>query len=408
MGKEKEFTRRSFIKGVTATGALLSMGGLTLTESGCGPEGTSRVYRMENCPLHDGQLRHLGLDAMLGLLSDGGVKFYRTSTGHPWGGPQGILDPNDVVLIKVNCQWKCRGTTNTDVLQGLIHRILQHPDGFGGEVVIVENGQGQGSFDGRPRAWGSYAEWPEIDSGVYINAEDETVLTVDHLVNSVFASDPVSSFLLDSVRENFISETDHSSNGYRRVSDVSYPCFTSAGGNRIELREGVWNGTGHEGNLKFLNLPVLKTHDGTGITGVLKHSYGVLSMADGSVVIRHYLQSGTQCGKMWSVVKAPDLNILDCIWVSHESLRGYPPETTRRENILLAGMDPVALDYYASKHVLLPLGGNREQLHNPDAFGGLINHLGGAQAFINANGGIAGLPALQGDENIEVVTGTAT
>ena len=81
-----------------------------------------------------------------------------------------------------------------------------------------------------------------------------------------------------------------------------------------------------------------------GVTGVLKHSYGMLSMADGHFGIRHYLQSGTQCGKMWSQVRAPDLNILDFIWVRHESLRGYPEETTHRANVLLAGMKPNTAD----------------------------------------------------------------
>ncbi len=407
MGNEIKVTRRNFIKGATATGALLSVGSMGLTGSGCNPAGTSRVFRVENIPVHDGQARHIGLDVMMDNLADGAVNLYRSDAGHPWADPVGIIDTNDVVLIKVNCQWKCRGTTNTDLLRGLIHRILDHPDGFQGEVVIIENGQSQGAFDGRPRAWGSYSPWPEIDEGVYVNAEDETVLTVDHLVNNVFATEPVSSFLLDTIRETFISGTDHSGNGYRTVADVSYPCFTSAGGHRVELREGIWNGSGHVDNLKVINVPVLKTHDGTGITGVLKHCYGVLSMADGHFGIRHYLQSGTQCGKMWSLVRAPDLNILDCIWVSHESLRGYPVETTQRTNVLLAGMDPVALDYYASKHVLLPVGGDRAHMHNPDSFLGLFNHLGGAQSFINANGGIDGLPAVQGDENIEVVARSA-
>ena len=408
MGKDVKVTRREFIRGVSAAGAWISVGGLSFAEFGCAPEGKSTIFRVEDCPPHDGQLRHVGLDTLLDLLSDSGVMFYRTHAGHPWAGPAGIIHFNDVVLIKVNCQWKCRGTTNTDLVRGLIHRILQHPDGFEGEVVIIENGQGQGSFDGRPSAWGSYAPWPEIDDGVYVNAEDETLLTVDHLVNNVFRDEPVSSYLLDPVRANFIAETDHGTDGYRSVSEVSYPCFTSAGGHRIELRDGIWNGSGYDSNLKLINLPVLKTHDGTGITGVLKHSYGILSMADGHSGIRHYLQSGTQCGKIWSLVRAPDLNILDCIWVSHESLRGYPPETTRRTNILLAGVDPVALDYYASKNVLLPLGGSQAQQHNPDSFSGLMNHLSGAQIFINANGGIAGLPSRQGDDSIELFTRSAT
>ncbi len=155
-----------------------------------------------------------------------------------------------------------------------------------------------------------------------------------------FTNYPVSSYLLDPIRSTFISGSDHSTDGYRIVSDVSYPCFTTTGGHRIELGEGIWNGSGYDPNLKLINVPVLKTHAGTGITGVLKHSYGILSMADGHSGVRHYEELGTQCGKMWSLVRIPDLNILDCIWVSHESLGGYPPWMIRRKDILLAGTDP--------------------------------------------------------------------
>jgi hypothetical protein len=178
-------------------------------------------------------------------------------------------------------------------------------------------------------------------------------------------------------------------------------------GNRIELREGIWTGSEYGDNLKLINLPVLKTHAGTGITGALKHTYGILSMDDGSSGIRHYSEAGSQCGKMWGLVKAPDLNILDCIWVSPDSLAGYPASTTYRANTLVAGVDPVALDYYGSKQVLYPLGGPYQNRHNPDADPGLINHLSGAQDFINANGGIAGEPARMGDENIEVLSASA-
>ena len=110
---------------------------------------------------------------------------------------------------------------------------------------------------------------------------------------------------------------------------------------------------------------------------------------------------------MWNLVRAPDLNILDCIWVSFESLTGYPPETTRRTNMLLAGIDPVALDYYAAKHIMLPLGGARASEHDPDSFSGLINHLEGARDFVDAHGGIGGRPASLGDGDIEVITASA-
>jgi hypothetical protein len=109
---------------------------------------------------------------------------------------------------------------------------------------------------------------------------------------------------------------------------------------------------------------------------------------------------------MWSLVRAPDLNIVDCIWVSPGSLGGYPVSTTYRANTLLAGIDPVALDYYGSKHILYPLGGYKSQ-HNPDAYSGLINHLTGARDVINNGGGILGQPSNLGDENIEVFSASA-
>jgi len=410
MSKAKDLSRREFIKQVAAIGAVAYtssiMGGVGQVRA---DNGKSKVLKVDKCPVHDGKLRHVGVDTLLSLSSDNGIKLYRTSKPHPWGSPEGIIEPNDVVLIKVNCQWKCRGTTNTDVLRGLIHRILEHPDGFSGEVVIFENGQAQGSFDGDPIAWGRYRNYPEI-AGVHVNAEDDK-LTVDHLVNAVFADKPVSSFLLDPVRETFISSSDHSTNGYRRIEEaqVSYPCFTTRGGYRIELREGIWNGEGYDQNLKLINVPVLKTHDGTGITGVLKNSYGVLSMKDGvDWDVRHYNEAGSQFGKMWKLVRTPDLHIADCIWVTHQRHHcGYPPETTHRSNILLAGLDPVALDYYGSKHILLPLGGDRAEEHDPDSFPGLINSLKGARDFINAHGGIKGEPSRLGDENLQVISRSA-
>jgi uncharacterized protein (DUF362 family) len=402
-----EVTRRQFIKSVVATGALAYVSEWVGIKRAFSLNGQSRIFEVYECPEHDGELRHQGIDTLLDLLAENDIKFFLTDANHPWGAPSGIIAPDDVVLIKVNCQWKCRGTTNTDVLRGLIHRILQHPDGFQGEVVIFENGQGRGGFDGLTQGGSVYNSWPGIANGIYINAEEENLLTVDYLVHTVFNNDPVSSYLLDTVRSTFISESDHTTEGYRKVANVSYPCFTSEGGHRIEFHQGIWNGSGYDTNLKFINLPVLKHHGGTGVTGVLKHTYGILSMSDGSSGIRHYSESGSQCGKMWSLVRTPDLNIVDCIWVSPDSLRGYPPNTTYRVDTLLAGIDPVALDYYASKHILFPIGGGYEEEHDPDSFAGLVNHLTGARDVINNNGGIGGGDVVLGDENIKVLSVSA-
>ena len=102
---------------------------------------------------------------------------------------------------------------------------------------------------------------------------------------------------------------------------------------------------------------MLKHHDsgGSEITAALKHMYGLVSMADGNSPFRHYAGLGETCGKMMVSVRPPVLNIIDAIWVSHTALKGFPVDTTRQLNTLVASQDPVALDYWAAKHVIYPI-----------------------------------------------------
>ncbi|HUA68762.1 MAG TPA: hypothetical protein VMA13_09465, partial [Candidatus Saccharimonadales bacterium] len=247
-----KISRRKFIT-TTATSAvaLPFLGNLAVnTAFGRSAEAKSAVFRVNDCPVHDGQLRHVGVDSLLHLLSGNGTKFYKTAKNTDLSGPDGLIAADDVVILKVNAQWKCRGGTNTDMLRGLIHRILQHPDGFKGEVVIFENGQNRpASFDGMHCDVNKteYKPFPELEGKVMVNAEQEHLLTIDYLVGTVFAGKPVSSFLMDPHADTWIAEDDHKTNGYRRVGEagthcVSYPCFTTANGNRIELKKGRWTG----------------------------------------------------------------------------------------------------------------------------------------------------------------------
>jgi uncharacterized protein (DUF362 family) len=133
---------------------------------------------------------------------------------------------------------------------------------------------------------------------------------------------------------------------------------------------------------------VLKHHDGCGVTGAVKSYYGILSMADGWRSERHYEKLGAHCGEMIAKVRAPVLNVLDCIWVTQVKWAGYPPENTTRLDQLLASLDPVALDYWASKHVLYPIDGNEE--HHPDEYLPLRTYLTQVRDLVNAEGGIFG------------------
>ena len=354
----------------------------------------SDIYRITDCPIPTGEGNyHEGLDSLLSLMSDNGLKLYQTDGVSDIGGADGWINKEDVVLIKVNAQWKCRGCTNSDVIRGLIQRILEHPDGFDGEIVLFENGQHIGSMNCDMIREGTYPD------GVHANAENEAH-SFSHLVNTVFADERVSMYLLDPIRETFISPDDHLTDGYRKLTNVSYPCFTTAKGNRVELKEGIWNGTGYSDNLKLINVPVFKHHGGCGITGALKNSYGVLSMADGKKDERHYDKLGQHCAEMITLVRTPVINILDCIWVTQVGLAGYPPENTTRLNQLLASIDPLALDYWVSKYLLHPIDSNLE--HHPDRFPGLRDSLIQAQEVINSSGGINGHEVTMDESRINI------
>jgi uncharacterized protein (DUF362 family) len=174
----------------------------------------------------------------------------------------------------------------------------------------------------------------------------------------------------------------------------------------VELREGVWDNEGYKDNLKLINVPVLKHHDGCGVTGAVKSYYGILSMADGRRSERHYKKLGDHCGEMIADVRAPTLNILDCIWVTQVRWAGYPPENTTRLDQLLASVDPVALDYWASKHLLYPIDGNIE--HHPDKFDDLRDYLVEAMDVINSKGGIGGHEVTLDEAEIDVISESAS
>jgi uncharacterized protein (DUF362 family) len=358
-------------------------------------ERVAEVFRVTDCPVPEGvDNHHEGVDALLGLMGRHGLKFYRTEGDAKIGGPSGLIDGSDIVLVKVNAQWKYRGCTNSDVVKGLIQRVLEHPDGFSGEVVIFENGQGGGSLD-CDTMWGRQY----TDTGVHANAENESH-SFSYLVNQAFKDDKVSSYLLDPVRETFIDVDDHTTDGYRKMGFVSYPCFTTKNGNRVELAEGIWNGINHDGNLKLINVPVLKHHDGCGVTGAVKNYYGIVSMADGRRPERHYEKLGLHCGEMIARVIPPTISVLDCIWVTQVKWAGYPPENTTRLDQLVASTDPIALDYWASKYILYPIDGNEE--HHPDKNPDIKGHLIQARDRINEAGGIHGNKTTLDESYIKV------
>jgi len=382
---KKGITRRDLLKGSIALACFSILNPFHRVVKGQGVP-TSPLFWIKDIPFQpfypeENDNHHAGVDALLQLMGENGLKFYRSLHETALSGPSGMIEAQDVVLIKVNAQWKYRGCTNSDLIRGLVQRILDHPDGFNGEVVIFENGQGRGSLNCDTSS--SYGG----DTSVHANANNESHSFL-YLVNTVFNDPRVSAYLLDPIRNTIIGATDHVTSGYRTYENVSYPCFTTAGGHRVELLEGIWQGDAYTQNLKLINIPVLKYHDtgGSEMTASLKHFYGVVSMADGYSNFRHYNGLGETCGKMVVSVRTPVLNIIDAIWVSFSSLSGYPSNTTYQSNQILACQDPVALDYWASKYVLYPISNNSRHLPNPGS--NIDGWLTSARDIINGRGGL--------------------
>ncbi|MFX0066644.1 MAG: DUF362 domain-containing protein [Candidatus Hermodarchaeota archaeon] len=253
----------------------------------------------------------------------------------------------------MNSQWAYRGGTNTDFLKELIQVIVDHPDGFSGEIVVADNGQGWGSMD-----------WP---SG---NAEDRGQSTQD-VVNMFSPEYDVSTYDWQVIRSNRVNEYSEGDqvSGYIVYDTpdpetgiiVSYPKFETEYGTYISFKHGIWNGIGYEKRLKVINCPILKSHRVYGVTASIKHYMGVISQTRGlSGLTDSHSTVGT--GGMGTVLVEtglPALNIIDAIWVNANP---YPSGSTgpntdysqaTRVNVLLAGIDPVALDYWAAKYVLV-------------------------------------------------------
>lgn len=374
-------SRRTFLKQSAAALAMSFLYPLDLNSAGTFTNDLFQVISIPDEPFLDSANpnRHAGIDGLLNVMAQKGLKFYRTPMDQGPGGPSGMISADDVVLIKVNAQWKYRGCTNSDLIRGLIQSILDHPDGFTGEVVIIENGQGRGSLKCDTSA--SYGG----NTSVQANANDPSHSFV-YLVDNIISDSRVSYYLLDKIRARFISAKNHTTDGYRMFENVSYPCFTTRGGRRVELRQGIFTAGGYTQNLKLINVPVLKNHGGSEFTASLKHCYGILSMSDGHSSERHYSNLGATCGKMVVSILPPVLNIVDAIWVSYNSLTGYPADTTIRTNQIMASQDPVALDYCAAKYILYPIDNNPR--HSPH-FSTVDKWLSAAASIINKRGGIS-------------------
>jgi len=325
------------------------LGGFEISEKVSERDSTSSVFLVKSFPNPSG-IYHVGLDSLLSLLAQHGTYFYKSNRTLPLCDTAGMIGKNDVVLIKVNAEWPERGMTNTDVLKGLIARIVAHPDTFTGEVCLVENGQWRFSW--------AYS---------LNNAEDSTQTM--QVVMNYFANQGhhVTGYNWTSIgyssNNRWVQEyeQDDTLDGYVKEdsSGMTYAKFKTIYGTKISTRLGIWNGTSYDNNrLKFINVPVLKSHSLMGVTASIKHYIGFLSYANiGSGTMHNRVYQNGLLGVEMGKARFPTLNIIDATWVSAEITTGpgAPYNMCTQLNTLLASKDPVAVDYIAGQRVLRPV-----------------------------------------------------
>lgn len=295
------------------------------------------------------------------MMETQGTYLYKTSSR-----PDGIVGSDDIVIIKGSFQWDFRNTTNTDRIKGVVWQILNHPDGFTGEILVGDNTQ-----------WASIGE----DD----NNSEDTEQSILDVINTFHSKGyPVYLFDWKNIMNNVVTEYSEGdfNDGYPYdpVSKITYPKFRSPSGNYyISLKYGIWNATTQTYNhnrLCIIDFPVLKAHGWTGATLAIKNWMGVLTVAyqneryggDGPMHFNYMFSDYALPAKVMQVT-FPKLTIIDAAWANPE--RNYG-NIAIQLNMLLASTDPFAASWYAAKYMLTPIAYYPDRT-NPDNVGGAYN-----------------------------------
>ena len=326
------------------------------------------------------------------------------------GGIERFIGVNDIVVLKPNAQWWNQGRTNLAAMKGFIDLILEI-QGFKGEIIIGENqhfmdnalpeeekdnirgwikiGEINSDIDGADHNFNTLIElyknrgiknvtkshWR--DGGPKIpywgNAENGGIVTSPAEGDGYVWTD------IDYVFEGLW--------GWKKWKvKMTYPIFTSTySGITIDFKNGPFQRNGNGGGqylqnrqLKLINFSALNDHGSdTGITAAVKNYMGITDLScgywglkpDGYFMVHacgedfYPFAKAGPIGHFLKTIRAADLNIVTAEWVGWGD-RTDTAKATRLKTIL-AGVDPIALDYYAAKNLILPLSNNREY-HDPD------------------------------------------
>jgi len=327
------------------------------------------------------------------------------------GGIERFIKIEDIVILKPNGQWWNQGRTNLAAMKGFIDLVLAIPD-FKGEIIIAENHHfmddslPEGEKD-NVRGWVEFGEINNEIDGVKHNlnslvelyrAKGYANVTKCHWRDGGTKRERwgngQSGGIVRSPAEGdgyVWSDIDFTFTGYLGFKKwpvkMTYPVFTSSfSGITIDFKNGAFRRDGCGGGsylpdrpIRFINFPALNSHGwDTGITSAIKNYMGVTDLSCGYWGYQprgyfnvhdcggeeHYpYAKAGPLGYFMKTIRKADLNIVTAEWVGWGDRIDVSKAV--RARTVLAGVDPVALDYYSAKYLVYPHSGQKN-LHDPD------------------------------------------
>jgi hypothetical protein len=317
------------------------------------------------------------------------------------GGIEKIIGTDDVVVIKPNVQWFSQGAPNLSAVNAFVDMIMHRPGGFNGEVVIAENCHRGAS----PWLAGGWANTFELNSDIpqVNNFNDLSVLLknkygkqfsichwidVDDGGKRVFSPKDGNGYVYCDGTGGvplITCENKAPSNNFR-ATIMTYPIFSTDKGTIIDFKNGIWErGSYTEQPLRYINFSALNHHSVyCGATSAIKNYLGVSDLSGGAdphsggLLTENYYNFhsfpfnewapgpkigmiGAEIGVFLKTIRKADLNITTAEWTGLSSRTNPPVAHTRA---VLSCIDPVALDYHATKYILYP--NSKISFHNPD------------------------------------------
>jgi len=334
-----------------------------------------------NASVPDSCLPDPAIDTLLMMMAKKGIFLHKTVTH-----PNGLVGSDHVVIIKGNWQWTSRNTTSTDRVKGLIRQILNHPDGFTGEILLCDNTQdiGTGINENDNNSEDPNQSIPDVRNTFYAKGYPVHYLDWNYIWSAV-----ANEYSTGDYNDGYV---------YESSTKITYPKFRSPSGDYyISMRFGIWDSLSLEydpSRLCIIDFPVLKAHSLAGATIAVKNWIGTLTTAYADArfgswnnMHNNYFFSAYALVARVMAVTFPKLSIVDAAWTTT-----YGPNNltwVQNTKMLAASTDPVAVSWYTAKFILTPIARYPAQT-NPDNPGGSYNvKLTNWTTFLHDSAGLA-------------------